>query len=281
MLQYEFAGLKVCIKLDKIKGFKRFKPFETVFTEKPDIEIEFRPSGSFPVRNYAALEHDGISWYVENTHEKIIASVFLKKTGRTEYVIEASHDWSDITILYSQGAKKAEQAFCYFLGNFIIGNKIINHSGFVLHASSISHTGKGILFAAPSGTGKSTHAAMWKKYYKADILNDDCPVIKIENGKAIIHGTPWSGAKNRAMHASSPLSAIIILEQADQNSIRELTIEEAVPLFLPRVFLPYQNPVLMDAVMQSVEEVIQTTPKYLLKCKADREATELVYQCIK
>lgn len=281
MLQYEIAGIKICIKHVNSGKFKRMKPFESVFETKPDIEIKFRSSGSFAVRNYVTLEHDGISWYVENTPESILASVFLKKTGRTEYVIEADHNWSDITISYLHGTKEAEQAFCYFLGNFIISNKIIHNNGFVLHASSVSYDGKGLVFTAPSGTGKSTHAAMWKKYYKASILNDDCPIIKIESGKAIIHGTPWSGAKSRAMQASSPLSAIIILEQAGQNTIRELTNEEAIPLFLPRVFLPYQNPALMDAVMQNVENAIESVPKYLLKCRADREATELVYQCIK
>jgi hypothetical protein len=281
MLQVKIAGLTFCIEEENRNNFKRLTPFETVFTEKPDIEIKFRFSGSFAERNYTSLEYDGISWNVEHRQDGIQASVFIKGTNRTEYVIETGHDWSDITIFHRVRTKRAEQAFCDFLGNFIISNKIIQHNGFVLHASSISHEGKGIVFTAPSRTGKSTHAALWKKYYNASILNDDCPVIKIESGKAIVHGTPWSGSKNKAMQASSPLSAIVFLEQAGQNTIRELTNKEAIPMFLPRVFLPYQNPILMDTVMQNIENAIESVPKYLLRCRADREAAELVYQCIK
>ncbi len=281
MLQVKIAGLTFCIEEENRNNFKRLKPFESVFTEKPDIKIKFRFSGSFAAQNYASLEHDGISWNIEYAQERILASVFLRRTARTEYVIETDRDWSDITIFHRGQAKRADQAFCYFLGNFIISNKIIHHSGFVLHASSISHEGKGIVFTAPSRTGKSTHAAMWKRYYQANILNDDCPIVKIESGKAIVHGTPWSGAKNKAMQASSPLSAIVFLEQAGQNTIRELTNKEAIPLFLPRVFLPYQNHMLMETAMQNIEKAIESVPKYLLMCKADREATELVYQCIK
>lgn len=281
MLQVKIAGLTFCIEDRNRNSFKKLKLFESVFTEKPDIEIKFRFSGSFAEQNYASLEYDGISWNVQHAQEMIRASVFLKRTNRTEYMIETCHDWSDITIYYRKQAKRAEQAFCDFLGNFIISNKIIFHNGFVLHASSISHEGKGVVFTAPSRTGKSTHAAMWAKYYQASILNDDCPIIKIESGKSFIHGTPWSGAENKAMQASAPLSAIVILEQASRNTIRELNDKEAIPLLLPRVFLPYQNPILMEAAMQNVETAINSVPKYLLMCKADREATELVYQCIK
>lgn len=282
MLQYEIAGLKFNIIHDHKKSFKRFKPFEASFPDKPDIEIKFQPSGIFPAPEYSVHEKDGISWHMKFIHDKTIAHVFLKNTGRTEYTIEAKNDWSDITILYREGAKGLEQDFSYFLGNYIISNKIIYHRGFVIHASSVSCSGKGIAFTAPSGTGKSTHAAMWKRYYNASILNDDCPIIKIENSNvATIHGTPWSGAGNKAMQSSSPLSMIVILEQSDRNSIRDLTTEEAIPLLLPRIFLPYQNPALMDLVLPNIERVVKTVPKYHLKCRANREATELVYQCLK
>lgn len=35
---------------------------------------------------------------------------------------------------------------------------------FLMHGTVVSWQGQGYLFAAPSGTGKSTHAALWKKY---------------------------------------------------------------------------------------------------------------------
>jgi len=281
MLRYEIAGLKLCIAHDCSRNFKRLKPFESFFTGRPDIEIKFQSSGSLAAPSYSAPGYDAISWHTECSSDKTLTYVFLKRSGRTEYIIDARNDWSDITILHRKGSKKAERNLCYFLGSYIISNKIIFHGGFVIHASAVSYNGKGIVFTAASGTGKSTHASMWRKYFNACIINDDCPVIKYENDNIFVHGTPWSGAKNRAMQACSPLSAIIILEQADHNSIRELSNKEAIPLCMPRIFLPYHNPVLMDTALQNIEKAIGAIPKYLLKCRADREATELVQQCIK
>jgi hypothetical protein len=83
------------------------------------------------------------------------------------------------------------------------------------------------------------------------------------------------------MNSRAPLTAIIILEKSSQNFIYELTNKEAIPLILPRIFLPYQNADLMDTALQNAERIVKYVPKYLLKCRPDREAVELVYQCIK
>jgi hypothetical protein len=285
MLRYEMAGLKLGIIHNRGNKFGRLKPFKSVFASDPDIEIRFQPSLSFIVPDYDINRNDWVSWHTEydndNDNDKTIVYVYIQAAARTEYVIEAKHDWSDITIRYLKGNKWVEETFCFYLGNFIFSNIAICNGGFVLHASSVSYSGRGIAFTAPSGTGKSTHASMWEKYYNAKILNDDCPVIKCKGNQPFIYGSPWSGSSNKAMPSSSPLSALVILEQSGQNSIRELTNEEAIPLILPRIFLPYQNPSLMDMALHNVERAIKDVPKYLLKCRPDKEATELVYQCIK
>ncbi|WP_370839368.1 hypothetical protein [Intestinibacter bartlettii] len=40
-------------------------------------------------------------------------------------------------------------------------------------AHSLIGKDKGILFSAPSGTGKSTQADLWEKYENAEIINGD------------------------------------------------------------------------------------------------------------
>jgi hypothetical protein len=279
MPQYEIAGLKLDIAANR-GSLRQLKTFESDFATKPDVEIRFKLCGHFTVPEYYKRENDPISWFSKNNSEMMSMFVHLRKTNRIEYIIEAKQDWSDITILYREGIRNAEKAFCDFLGNYIISNIAILHGGFVLHASSISFFGKGIAFTAPSGTGKSTHTAMWKKYYKATILNDDCPFIKNESKRTFIYGTPWSGSKKEGTSSSSPLSAIIILEQSEQNSIHELSNKAAIPLILPRIFLPYQNAELMNAALINADKAIRDVPKYLLRCRPDQEAAKLVYQCV-
>lgn len=280
MLQYDIAGLKLGIAHDQNRRFRRLRSFESCCEYRPDIEIKFKSSGYLPTRNYIARVNDDILLNTEYFEDKTFVYFYLKETKRTEYMIEADSNWSDITIHCSEGAKNVENAFSTFLGNFIISNKIILCDGIVMHASSIAYRDMGIVFTAPSGTGKSTHAAMWEKFYNADIINDDCPAIKLSNGKAYICGTPWSGSKMKAANIIAPLSAVIVLEQAQSNSICRLNDEKAIPMLLPRLLLPYYNRALMDTALKNIDMIFKNVPTYLLKCRADRNAIDLVHQCV-
>jgi hypothetical protein len=281
MLQYEMAGLKICVRNGQKNRFKRMRPFGSVYTCSPDVEIVFQASGNLCARIYPADNNNTDSFILETeyTDGKTTLYVFMKDTQALECIIEANSDWSHITVLYHEKSRHIFDLFSEYVGNLILSNKIILTDGIILHASSVSHSGKGIAFTAPSGTGKSTHAAMWVKYHNASIINDDCPAIRCIDGSAVIYGTPWNGAHRKSTNSSAPLSAVVILERSEQNSIHSLPYEEAMPMLLPRLFLPYHNPVLMDKALENADRVFRLVPIYHLKCRADREATELVLKC--
>jgi len=282
MLQYEIAGQKWKIANVHNRRFKRLRPFESVYCREPDIEIEFQSSGNFPVRKYAFPENSKDSIFLDTDYEggKSVIYIYHKEINQLAYIIEADSSWSHITIIHREEDKHAGDVFCEYLGNFIISNKIILSDGIILHASSVASEGKGIAFTAPSGTGKSTHAAMWVKYHHASVINDDCPALRYNNGSTVIYGTPWNGSDRSSSNLCATLNAVVILEQAKQNEIRSLSAAEAIPMLLPRLFLPYYNPILMDRALENADRIFRSIPIYHLKCRADRMATELVRQCI-
>jgi hypothetical protein len=280
MLQYEIAGIKLCIDHTLCSDFSKLRNFESSFNEKPDMYIKFIVSGFFAVRNFRIPKNDDAAWFSEVSDQEAAIYLYQKPAKRIEYKVTSDMSWTDVKIEYLKKTKNIEETFFSILGNCIMSNKVLFHSGIVLHASSISYQGKGIAFTAPSGTGKSTHTEMWEKYYNASVLNDDCPIIRVENDQTKIYGSPWNGSNNKSINSSAPLTAIVILERSENNSIRELSNKEAIPLLLPRVFLPYRNTELMDYALQNTERIIQNTPKFLLRCRPDREAVDLVHQCI-
>lgn len=230
MLQYEIAGLKIRIESRQKSRFKRLKPFESVFTDQPDLEIEFQASGSFCARKYPAKETNqgGIKIDTEYDGDKTILYIFMQDTDSPTYIIEADSNWTHVTLYHLESDKLVSDIFSDYLGNLILSNRLLFSDGIILHASSVYCSGKGIAFTAPSGTGKSTHTSMWIKYHKAIMINDDCPAIRYLNGSAVIYGTPWNGSCKKISNISSPLSAVIILERSDRNSIRSITYEESV-----------------------------------------------------
>ncbi|MGE5403942.1 MAG: hypothetical protein ACM3PP_03285, partial [Candidatus Saccharibacteria bacterium] len=75
--------------------------------------------------------------------------------------------------------------------------------------------------------------------------------------------------------------AVVVLQQAQENSIQKLNIIEAVSQVTPRFFLPYVDKDLMAVALSIVDRILSSVPVYLLKCKPDQEAVELVYNCVK
>jgi hypothetical protein len=280
MLQYRFAGLKVGIIHSYSNKFRSLSKYEASFVEKPDIEIDFQSSGYFAEQNYSYLDSDDIAWYARFNEGTVSVYIYLKATNRTEYKIIAEKNWSKVTVLYRAGNTKYIDAFCSYLGNLILSSKILYNQGLVLHASVIAYMGSGIAFTAPSGYGKSTHTRLWEKYFGAEVINDDCPVIRCDSNYPVVYGTPWCGSRHKSVNTSVPLSAIVILEQAKCNSITQPAIKEAIPLLMPRFYLPFYSKELIDIALINAERIIESVPIYLLKCKPDREAAEMVHQCI-
>ena len=96
----------------------------------------------------------------------------------------------------------------------------------LFHGSCVAVDGEAYLFTAKSGTGKSTHARLWRELLgnKAVMVNDDKPLIRIDgSGRAVAFGTPWDGKHRLSSNIAVPLRAVCALERAADNSICEIS----------------------------------------------------------
>ena len=148
----------------------------------------------------------------------------------------------------------------------------------LFHGSAVAVDGRGYLFTAKSGTGKSTHTGLWREQLseRAIMVNDDKPLIRIaENGTATIYGTPWDGKHRLSSNISVPLKAICILERASENSIREITKQEAYPMLLQQVYRPADPEALKNTLLLIDRMDVKF---YKLYCNMNISAAELSYR---
>ncbi len=97
-----------------------------------------------------------------------------------------------------------------------------NNGLFALHSASIKYGGRAWLFSGRSGTGKSTHTALWNSLYHTELINGDINLIGMEDGRAVVYGTPWCGTSGIYSAETYDLGGIVLLKQADKNEVREL-----------------------------------------------------------
>jgi hypothetical protein len=112
--------------------------------------------------------------------------------------------------------------------------------GVELHALGlVDQDGRGYLFLGHSGAGKSTTARLWMTEPGVKLLSDDRIILRKQEGKFWMYGTPWHGDAGVASPASAPLSSIFLLEQAPQNQISPLAPGKAAAELFARAFVPH------------------------------------------
>lgn len=152
----------------------------------------------------------------------------------------------------------------------------------VFHGSVVAVDGQGFLFTAKSGTGKSTHTALWREYLgdKAVMVNDDKPMLKITDSGVTAYGTPYNGKHRLGCNMSVPLKAICILTRGEKNSIVRIDKAEAYAMLLQQVYRP-QNPLQMAKTLKLVDRLAANTELYKLACNMDIEAAKVAYNAMK
>ena len=146
----------------------------------------------------------------------------------------------------------------------------------LLHASVIRHEGLANLFFGVSGTGKSTHSRLWLTHVPGcDLMNDDNPVIRFEQGRLMAYGSPWSGKTLCYRNVVAPVRALVRLEQAPENRIERLLSLDAYASVIAASSTIRWNPEIMDRLIPTVERVAMTQPCWRLGCRPDAEAVEV------
>lgn len=157
--------------------------------------------------------------------------------------------------------------------------KLLNHKGMMLHSSAVMVDGRVYLFSAPSGTGKSTHTALWLQYLgeRARIVNDDKPAIRLIDNKVYVYGTPWSGKTDQNLNVRGELAGIAVVKRANENRIRRLNNQEAIFALLDQT--PRSKKIeRVNNLFQVIEAIIQTVPIYELSCNMELEAAKVAYE---
>ena len=152
----------------------------------------------------------------------------------------------------------------------------------MVHASVVAHDGGAYMFLGRSGTGKSTHSSLWLEHI-ADtyLLNDDNPVVKVEDGKVNIYGSPWSGKTPCYKNEVLPLKASVRLSQAPHNVIRRLPLLQAYASLMPACSCMRWDRKSTDALHKTVEKVVSLIGGWHLECLPDADAANVCHDAVK
>lgn len=159
-----------------------------------------------------------------------------------------------------------------------IAEYMLTKDTMLFHGSVIAVDGEGYLFTAKSGTGKSTHTALWRRKFgeRAVTINDDKPLLQVTDDGVVVHGTPWNGKHRLGCNCSVPLRAICLLERGAENTIEPVAPTEILPMLLQQSYRP-ADPMGRMALLTLLDRMSRKVGFYRLRCNMEPEAADVAY----
>ena len=159
-----------------------------------------------------------------------------------------------------------------------IAERLPDYDTVLFHGSVIAVDCEGYIFTAKSGTGKSTHTRLWREYFgdRAVMINDDKPLLRIEDGRVIAYGTPWNGKHRLGTDTSVPLRGLCVLGRAERNSIFPAARRDVYPLLLQQTYRPH-SPAALARTLSLVDRMTDSVPLWSLCCNMEPQAAITAY----
>lgn len=151
---------------------------------------------------------------------------------------------------------------------------------FALHSASLLYRGRAWLFSGCSGTGKSTHTALWKEQLQTPLLNGDLNLLGIRNGVPTAYGLPWCGTSGIYTPENYPLGGIIFLKQAPHNRVSRLSHEKAALSLFQRLISPTWTETLTAENLSFSTLLCGQLPCFELECTKEAEAAHVMREAI-
>ena len=160
-----------------------------------------------------------------------------------------------------------------------IAERLLTYRIVLFHGSVVAVDGKGYLFTAKSGTGKSTHVRLWMEQFKerAVIINDDKPLLEITEEGVVVYGTPWDGKHRLSTNTCVPLKAICVVNRGEENYVTVADKKSVYPRLLQQIYRPSDGK-LMGETLKLLGQLSKSVELYELYCNMEPEAARVAYE---
>lgn len=195
--------------------------------------------------------------------------IYLARTEND--VMLVNNTWDNVTVIKTESTQSFFTLLLQLFYTHAVRRQMVQ-----LHCATIEDQGRGVLFLGPSGIGKTTQAERWAEFRGASIINGDVGFVQRTEREYIAWGTPWHGSSPYCLNASVPVKALVVLKQAPENRLRELTGFEKVSEIAGSVFYPTWLENGMELCTDTLNHLLTDLPVYRLDNRADRESVEIL-----
>ena len=226
----------------------------------------------------------GVVYEIEYSYPKtkiIFKDYIIKEPKLNDRVIKISYDERDIEKIKSFPNLSTDDSLEYACIFDKICSMLTDFDMILMHGAAIEYEGEGFIFTAPSGTGKSTHIAQWKKYLgdKVIVVNGDKPELSFEGNGVLVHGAPWCGKESWQVNKSVPLKGVCLLKRGQDNKIYKINPGEYIEYFVRQFYFDMATDDVAK-VFDIIDRIMSRVPFYILECDISEDAAKCSFEAM-
>lgn len=222
------------------------------------------------------------------------ADIYIKIHTQYDYMEQlckdylSDQDYYDIEVYPSEDYMNKVKDTALFTNEYCeslslyeeIGKQLPQYNAFIMHGAAITYKDQALIFTAKSGTGKTTHIRLWKKYFKSDVdmINGDKPILRFYKEGVKVYGTPFCGKEQWHKNRSQYLSAICLIEQAKVNKIEKLKPADAMVPLYTQIYFSKTDEQSADQTISLFNQLLTQIPLYKLECNISEQAVITAYK---
>lgn len=249
-----------------------FTPFLTAESDA-DYWAVYRLVDTLPPIPEAVLHTDGCYRVHPDGKGGYVRSFFDAPRDYTPYAM-ARYDADMILVDYLEKGKSCVSEMHNSFFHLGFEDLLIRKERLCFHAACVDTPQGGILFSGPSGIGKSTQAELWCKYRGAKQINGDRPILSKDGEDWLAWGSPYAGSSRCHVNESCGVSAIVMLKQAKECSLRRLSSGEAFRAVWSGLTMHSWDESFVEKVCDLALELIDTVPVFEFACTPDKAAVD-------
>ena len=225
-LAFRIGGISLSINSDLPLEEKTFALKFQLFrcaNEGDDRVIIHHHCGLPKIGNWGEEIYQRAPWVIYETPSSYVYKMFVERNEEFPLIAIFNKDHTKGHIYkgknYVKAFKKGNltSLLCFPTDQILFARLLADRDGIILHGSGLILKEKGFLFVGHSDAGKTTVVKIFNHHAK--ILNDDRMIVKKEDGRFYLYGTPWHGEVSLVAPDRVPLKAILFLNQAEENRI--------------------------------------------------------------
>lgn len=271
-MKYFFSNIIIEVDGISLTPSSCFNEFRNQIFKKADIHIDVQIINSLSLKSPTVYEDEN---YIICSDDGLETRIY-KDGWKKPYALlrEYSYKEKKLYVLRERIARVSQEIQMF--NHLALERSMILKNIFLIHASFIKTLSGGILFTAPSQTGKSTQAALWEKYMGCEIINGDRAAIWKSDKGWITSGIPWCGSSSITKNQMVPLKAIVMLKQSPENKVSNIPVAQKIKFLMHEITINPWNKEMIMCVQELLLDLCCDVAIVELACRPDEDAVKLL-----